>query len=31
MLQLQLLLYCKTSICYFDNCICHQSCNCWLE
>jgi len=18
------------SICYFDNCICHQNCNCWL-
>ena len=23
--------HCKISICYFDNCICHQSCNCWLE
>jgi len=21
----------QESICYFDNCICHQSCNCWLE
>jgi len=21
----------QKSICYFDNCICHQSCNCWPE
>ena len=21
----------QKSICYFDNCICHQNCNCWLE
>jgi len=21
----------KNSICHFDNCFCHQSCNCWQE
>ena len=21
----------QKSICYFDNCICHQNCNCWLQ